>query len=88
MNTLLTFGIGAGWLHPDPRHLQSRIHGKARILEYEMADKIVMTVKPHYVEYVKEYVQDYLKGRSVEVLEIQEAEATEYEHATVYERRG
>ena len=88
MNVLLSFKIGAGWLHPDPRHLQSRIHGKARILVYEMSDKVVLTVKPHYVEYVKQYVLEYIAGRGVEVLEIQETEATEYEHATVYERRG
>lgn len=85
-NILMTFNLAGGYPHPDPRHLGSRLYGKARILEYEKT-KIVMTVKPQYVSYVYDYVISYMRDRKVDVMSTEQEETSVYEHQTVYDKR-
>jgi hypothetical protein len=84
MNQKMTIELVGGIPHPDPRHLGSRVHGKAKIIEYSN-HKIVMVVKPHYVEYVREYIYEYFKPYQVEVSGIVVEETDVYEHQSVYE---
>lgn len=82
-NKLLTVNILGGTLHPDPSHLGSRLYGKSKIIEYNK-HKIIMTVKPHYVGYVKRYMPIYLSKYNCTIISINEEDSTLYEHATVY----
>ncbi len=66
----INFEIMGGFLHPDPRHLGSRLFGRATISTYNLHN-LCLVVKEKNIEYVISYVEDYLTGRKVDIGKIE-----------------
>jgi hypothetical protein len=54
----------SGKPHPNIRHLSTRLFTYARVVEYT-EDRIVLEMKAKNLEYVSEYVSNYLRERNV-----------------------
>ena len=67
----ITFWVTGAKMHPDERHLGSRLWGKAELIEYKINDKVVLQVKDKNMDWIKDYMKYYLSFYDTVIREIE-----------------